>query len=66
MTTATSELLTTGDAARLIGVSADAVRLWERDGRLPATRTQSGVRLFIREDVEAFAQRRREKAAVGG
>ena len=64
MTTATSELLSTGDVARLIGVSADAVRLWERSGRLPATRTAGGVRLFAREDILRFAAERaaREKA----
>ncbi len=68
MTTATSELLTTGDAARILGVSADSVRVYERAGRLAATRTAGGVRLFTREDVERLAGERagREKGGRDG
>ena len=66
MSTTTIELLTVGDVAHELRVSTAAVRLWERDGKLPATRTAGGVRLFTREDVEAYRQRRQEKAAAGG
>jgi excisionase family DNA binding protein len=48
-------LLTTTDAARRIGVSSETIRLWENSGKLPATRTHSGTRLFKLEDVERAA-----------
>ncbi len=54
----TAELLTTGDSARVLGLSPDAVRLYERTGRLPATRTLSGLRLFRRRDVEKLRKER--------
>lgn len=34
-----------GQAARLLGVSADTVRRWADAGRLPTTRTEGGRRL---------------------
>jgi excisionase family DNA binding protein len=44
--------LLTGEVARLLGISAVTVRLWERTGRLPALRASSNVRLFKAKDVE--------------
>lgn len=58
-TTRRFDLLTTADAARLLGLSADMVRLLARDGRLPAAaETVRGVRLFRRDDVDALAAER--------
>ena len=51
-------LLTTFDAAKILEVSPATVRLWHRLGKLPATRTQSGMRLFMRRDVELLAAQR--------
>jgi excisionase family DNA binding protein len=51
-------LLTSADAARRLGVTPATVRLWERLGRLPATRTLSGTRLFTQDDVERLADAR--------
>ena len=53
-----AEFLTVGDVAKRLGLSADAVRLFERTGRLPAMRTASGVRLFDPLDVERLRQER--------
>ena len=50
-----SPVLTTTDAARLIGVSAETIRLWEKLGKLAATKTASGLRLFRRIDCERAA-----------
>jgi excisionase family DNA binding protein len=47
-----SDLVLTSEAARILGVSAQSVRQWERSGRLHATKTAGGVRLFSRTDVE--------------
>lgn len=55
------KLLTTSDAAKILGVSADTVRRWERIGKLPAERTSGGIRLFKREEVEKLEAYRRAK-----
>jgi excisionase family DNA binding protein len=47
--------LMTHDVAKLLGVSSEMVRLYERQGRLPAQRTVGGARLFSSDDVRAFA-----------
>lgn len=51
------EYLLTNDAARVLGVAPQTVRMWERSGRLHAVRTGGGVRLFTRADVTALADR---------
>lgn len=56
-----TELLTTADAARLLGVVPATVRQIERQGGLAAKRTPSGVRLFDREEVERLVEERRRK-----
>jgi excisionase family DNA binding protein len=58
------DLMTTGEAARVLGVSADMVRWLEREGRLPAQRTTNGVRLFRRGDVEKLAAERARAAGA--
>ena len=52
------DLVLSGEAARILNVSVDTVRLWERLGRLPALKTATGVRLFDRRDVERLARER--------
>jgi MerR family transcriptional regulator, copper efflux regulator len=43
---------TVGAAAKAVGVSAKAVRIWEAKGLLPpATRTEAGYRLFSDDDI---------------
>jgi excisionase family DNA binding protein len=48
-------LLQTSEVARLLDVSADTVRVWERLGRLHAVRVGRGMRLFDVSEVFAFA-----------
>lgn len=56
--------ITTSVVARLLGVSESGVRLLERSGRLPATKTSTGIRIFAKADVERYAaQRAAERAA---
>ncbi|MGH3969546.1 MAG: heavy metal-responsive transcriptional regulator [Mycobacterium sp.] len=44
---------TVGTAAKAVGVSAKAIRIWEAKGLLPATgRTEAGYRQFSDEDIE--------------
>lgn len=45
------KLLTTGDVARLCGVTADAVLKWIKSGKLPATRTPGGHYRVSRADL---------------
>jgi excisionase family DNA binding protein len=53
--------LTTGEVARLLGVSTDRVRQLDREGVLQAERTDSGLRLFDRKAAEALAARRKQE-----
>jgi excisionase family DNA binding protein len=50
------EILTTGDSARRLNLSADRVRQLEREGKLPALKTRSGQRLFKASDVDRLAK----------
>ncbi len=52
------ELLSVGDAAVILGLSPDMVRVFHRQGHLPAFRTPRGLRLFRRCDVERLARER--------
>ena len=49
-------ILTTADVARQLNRSADRVRQYEREGKLPARKTRSGVRLFKSSDVDRLAK----------
>ena len=59
------DLMTASDAARILGVSADMVRLLARGGELAFMSTISGVRLFRRADVDALVSRRERKRRSG-
>ena len=58
-----NDLMTPSDAARILNLSADSVRVLGDSGRLPALRTVSGRRLFRRGDVEQLAAARAAAAA---
>jgi excisionase family DNA binding protein len=57
--------LTTLDAAREAGVSAETIRLWVRLGRLNSIRTASGQRLFTREAIREALSAREAKRRAG-
>jgi excisionase family DNA binding protein len=50
--------MTVKDVARYLDVSEDTVRAFERAGRLPATKTSAGWRLFDATAVRRFAVER--------
>lgn len=50
--------MTPSEAARVLGVSADAVRAMSDTGRLATLRTSSGIRLFYERDVRRLAETR--------
>lgn len=53
---------TVGDAAKAVGVSSKAIRIWESKGLLPpAGRTEAGYRLFTDDDIEILRFIRRAK-----
>lgn len=49
--------VSTSVAARLLGVSADKLRIWESEGRVSATRTRGGHRRFQLDEIRALAVR---------
>jgi excisionase family DNA binding protein len=53
-----NDLLTPSDAARVLGLSADSVRVLSDNGRLPGMRTVGGRRLFRRAVVDRLAVER--------
>jgi len=55
------EYLLASDAGRLLGCSAQTVRLLEERGELKAARTPNGTRLFTVADVRKLAAERNEK-----
>jgi excisionase family DNA binding protein len=56
-------LLTAADAARRLGVTPAAVVAMERAGKLPARRTEGGMRLFVLADVERLVHQRAQQSA---
>jgi molybdopterin-binding protein len=47
-----------GEAAALMGVSADTLRRWVDGGKLPAQRDNTGRRMIPGADLAAFARKR--------
>jgi excisionase family DNA binding protein len=57
------DLLTTSEAAQIIGMSAESIRRYSDQGLLRSHRTPGGQRRFVRTDVEALAAERSEAAS---
>jgi molybdopterin-binding protein len=55
--------LTLGEAAQAIGVSADTLRRWDRDGKLRTTRDSRNHRLVPQSEVARLSGRPRRHAA---
>jgi molybdopterin-binding protein len=55
--------LTLGEAARAIGVSADTLRRWDRDGKLRTVRDERNRRLVPAHEVERLTHHPRRHAA---
>lgn len=55
-----------GEAARLLGISAQRVRELVDSGRLPAERGTLGVRVIERRAVEDLARERRQRRPRDG
>jgi molybdopterin-binding protein len=51
------ERVTLGEAARMLGVSADTVRRWDRDGKIRTTRDRRNRRLVALSEVHRLGGR---------
>lgn len=49
-----TEWLSSGEAAREIGVAVETLRRWEREGKITPTRTLGGHRRFHRDDLSTL------------
>lgn len=52
-----AERVSLGKAARMLGVSADTLRRWDRDGKLKTTRDKGNRRLVSLKEVERLGGR---------
>lgn len=59
------QLLTASDAARILGLSQDMVRILTQKGRPRSMRAAHGYHLFRRGDVEDLARLRAVEKAAG-
>src|SRR5437867_3916547 len=50
-------VLPAGDAARLLGISLDTLRRWDRDGRIETERDSANRRLVAKSEVERLLGR---------
>jgi len=57
------QLLMVAAAARILNRSAESVRAYERNGKLPAIKASNGHRLFRESDVRKLAAELNERAA---
>jgi molybdopterin-binding protein len=53
------ELLPAGDAARLLGISLDTLRRWDRSGRIATKRDTANRRLVPKREVDRLLGRER-------
>jgi molybdopterin-binding protein len=58
--------LTLGEAASAIGVSADTLRRWDRDGKLRTFRDERNRRMVSADEVARLSRRRRQRHSTGG
>lgn len=61
-----SDLLTTGEVARLCGVTSDAVLKWIKKGKFPAIRTTGGHFRIARTTIQALGYCRAAAPCAGG
>lgn len=59
-------LMSVGEAAAYLGVSAASLRKWSNSGLVPTYRTPGGQRRYSVEDLDAFMRSMREPSRGSG
>ena len=54
----TTDLVMTGEAAQILGLSVESIRRLAKQGKLPFVLFKSGFRAFRKSDLAAFARSR--------
>lgn len=57
MAETSGDMLPIGDTARMLGVSVDTIRRWEREGKITGSRTLGNQRRFPASEVERIRHR---------
>ncbi|MEL6546269.1 MAG: helix-turn-helix domain-containing protein [Myxococcota bacterium] len=57
------DLLSSGEAARILGVGASTIKRWADTGQLQCVKTLGRHRRFLRSEVEALAQQHRQSGS---
>lgn len=50
------DLLNPKEAARMLGVSTQCLRVWEEKGRIKPIKTQGGHRRYAKKEIESLRQ----------
>ncbi|MBR8838590.1 MAG: IS607 family transposase [Stigonema ocellatum SAG 48.90 = DSM 106950] len=58
------EYITPREATGILGVHAQSLRRWEKEGKIKAYRTPGGQRRFLRSEIEKFSGRERAVKTV--
>ena len=58
------KFLTTSEAAKILNLSPDSIRRFEREGILPAIKVGDGNRLFAEADVDRLRLQREESQTL--
>ena len=59
-----SQLLSTSEAARIMGVGTTSVKRWADDGLLDCVRTAGGHRRFTRDSLDRFIRLQRHEEPI--
>jgi len=52
-----NDLLSPKEAARILGVSTQCLRIWEQHGKIKPIKTEGGHRRYVQQEVERLREK---------